>query len=152
MGSNSLPDIAIEEFLCRKPSWLRKFLKHDYALTRDEQAEMTRSNWPKIFGQARDEYLELLTRCPERLREYRKLEERLGAKSAIWGLPSVPQGAPRKDALAGEAIALKQAGWSYAKIARELNRRHGPDTTKPDAIRSLIRSRKAATPRRKPAQ
>lgn len=152
MDFKSPAEIAIEEFLSRQPSWLRKVLQHDYALTPSEQADKARSDWPAIFGQARDEYLELLKGSPEKLREYRKLEEKGAGESALRGLPSVPPGAPRKDGLASEAVALQQRGWSYARIATELNRRYGSDTTNREAIRGLIRSRKGATSRRKPAR
>jgi hypothetical protein len=81
-------------------------------------------NWPELYGEADDEYLELLRQCPERLRDYRKSAEKRGAKSALFGVPSIAAGAPRKDWLAQECWKLLQAGLSQLEIARELNLRH----------------------------
>jgi hypothetical protein len=127
MGGKS-PEQACEEYLSAKPSWLRKVLQCDYALTPEENAGMATVNWPEVYGQARDEYLELLRQCPDRLQEYRKLLKKQGAESAVVGVPSVPAGARRKDWLALEARELEQAGMSQPEIAAELNRRH-PDLT-----------------------
>jgi hypothetical protein len=54
------------------------------------------------------------------------------------GLP----GAPRKDSLASEAAQLKEAGLSYAQIARHLNQSHGKGTTTQENIRGLLKSRR----------
>jgi len=89
-----------------------------------------------------EEYLRLSKRCPEKWREYRRRQREI----ALAGVPSGQSGAPRKDALANDAIELKRAGLSYAKIAIELNRRYGAGTTNKEAIRSLIRSREEPTP------
>ena len=51
-------------------------------------------------------------------------------------------GAPRKDSLANEATQLKEAGLSYAKIARHLNQSHGKGTTTQENIRGLLKSRR----------
>jgi hypothetical protein len=115
-----------EEFLAQHPSWLRKLLEGDFALTPDEQADMTRSNFPEIFGQAEDAYFQLLRRYPERLREYRNLRKKLAVRSELSRLPSVTPGRPRQDTLAQEAKKLQQGGLSQPEIASELNRRH-PD-------------------------
>ena len=114
----------LAEFLAGKPSWLRKVLQHDYALTTEERAVMDSVNWPELYGEAHDEYLELLRQYPERLRDYRKSAEKHGAKSALFGVPSIAAGAPRKDWLAQECWKLLQAGLSQLEIARELNLRH----------------------------
>jgi hypothetical protein len=74
----------IEEFLSAKPSWLRKYLQGDYSLSAEEQFEMRSVNWPEVYEQARDEYLEVLKRCPTRLRDYRERERKRGAESALW--------------------------------------------------------------------
>jgi hypothetical protein len=100
------------DFLARQPTWVRKILQGDYALSPEESAEMQQANWPEVFGVAQDQYRVLLKRHPEKLREYRKLQKRLGAASGLWGVPSVPSGAPRQDALAREARGLEQAGLS----------------------------------------
>jgi hypothetical protein len=118
------PEQRLAEFLAVKPSWLRKVLQHDYALTTEEQAELASVNWPEVYGQALDEYFELLRECPARLREYRKGAEKHGAQNALFGVPRVPEGAPRKEWLAQECWDLQQAGMSQPEIARELNLRH----------------------------
>jgi hypothetical protein len=137
------------EFLARQPDWLRKILL-GVTLSEGEQKEMLQSDWPDTFGNAQDEYERLLSRYPDRLREYRKRKKKEAAKLAGLSLPSVPPGAPRKDELAQEALALKQAGLSHTAIARALNERH-PDLKDRKGNRRPISSevvRKLLGPRR----
>jgi len=115
---------------------------------------MLPSDWPEIFGKARDEYGQLLIRFPDRLREYRKRQQKDAANLAVLSLPSIPSGAPRKDSLAQEALVLKQAGLSHPAIARELNKRH-PDlkdrkgnrrSISSEAVRKALATRRLRTP------
>jgi hypothetical protein len=142
-----------EEFLVRQPDSVRKRLL-GVGLSEGERREMLQSDWPDIFGNARDEYLQLLVRFPARLREYRKRQQKEAAKIAVLSLPSVPSGAPRKDSLAQEALTLKQSGLSHSAIARELNKRH-PDlkdrnqnrrSISSEVVRKLLASRRLRTP------
>lgn len=91
-----------------------------------------------MLFQARDEYLELLKRCPAKLRAYREREGKRAAEVALFDVPSLSVGAPRKDSLAAEAIGLRKAGLSWAKIAIELNRKYGTGTTTVGAVRQLV--------------
>jgi hypothetical protein len=115
---------------------------------------MLQSDWPEVFGQAQDRYRELLKRYPEKLREYRKLQKRLGAQSALHDVPSVPLGAPREDKLAQEAGELEQSGLSQSDIASSLNLKY-PDrqdrkgNKKPltaESVRKLLGRRSGNTP------
>ena len=115
-----------EEFLAQCPSWLRKALEGDFNFTPAERADFARSNLFVIYGDARDAYLEILKKYPYRLREYRKLQRKLGAESAVWLLPSPKPGRPLQDDVAREAEDLERAGLSQPNIALELNRRY-PD-------------------------
>lgn len=133
------------EFLARQPSWVRKTIQGD-DLTSSELSEMNGTNWPEVFGVAQDEYRELLKRHPRELREYRKRQKQLTAKTALLNVPSVPVGAPRKDWLANEAKELHEAGMSQPEIARELNKghpnltdRHGnPRPITPEVVRKQL--------------
>ena len=153
MGFNK-PEQELEEYLARQSTWVRKFLQGDFALTRSERADMLQSNWPEVYGKAQDEYLELLKKFPEKLREYRKLQKRLGTESALWGVPSLPPGAPRKDLLAQEALELQQRGMSQTSIASILNERHpnltdrkgNPRPITSEVVRKMLASRKHESP------
>jgi hypothetical protein len=142
------------DFLARQPTWVRKILQGDYALSPEESAEMQQANWPEVFGVAQDQYRVLLKRHPEKLREYRKLQKRLGAASGLWGVPSVPSGAPRQDALAREARGLEQAGLSQSQIAASLNskypnRKDRKGNKKPftaESVRKLLDRRRGTSP------
>ena len=123
-------------------------------LTPDERAEMVQCNWPEVFSQAQDKYRQLLKTDPEKLREYRKLQGKLGGHSALYGVPSWPAGAPREDALAKEARDLEREGLSQSDIAQALNRKY-PDRTdrkgnkKPataESVRKLLSRRRGTTP------
>jgi hypothetical protein len=142
MSSKSPEEQACDRFLARQLSWVRKWLQGDYLLTSAERAEVLNGDWIEIYGQAADEYLKLLVLCPRKYRAYRERE----VKSVLSWLTAVPAGAPRKDGLAQEAIALKRAGFSYAKIAMKLNSKYGEGTTKAGAIYQLIRSRSKDKP------
>ncbi len=146
--------LDVEEFLARQPSWLRKFLQGDNVLTPAERGEMTKGNWPEIYGDARDQYLELLKRHPNKLREYRKLQKKVALESALWLMPSLKPGAPRLDALALEASELEQSGLTQGDIAVSLNRKY-PErqdrkgNKKPfteESVRKLLKRRRASMP------
>ena len=146
--------LDVEEFLARQPSWRRKFLQGDNVLTPAERGEMTKGNWPEIYGDARDQYLELLKRHPNKLREYRKLQKKVALESALWLMPSLKPGAPRLDALALEASELEQSGLTQGDIAVSLNRKY-PErqdrkgNKKPfteESVRKLLKRRRASMP------
>jgi hypothetical protein len=131
------PEDELEEFLAGQPSWRRKLLLDDLSLSKEEASAATRSSWIEVT-KVHEEYLELLRRCPSKLREYRQRR----IDNALSGVPLLPSGAPRKDGLAKEAAELRRSGLSWAKIALALNHKHGPGTTTAGAIRQLLRSRK----------
>ncbi len=146
--------LDVEEFLARQASWLRKFLQGGNVLTPAERGEMTKGNWPEIYGDARDQYLELLKRHPNKLREYRKLQKKVALESALWLMPSLKPGAPRLDALALEASELEQSGLTQGDIAVSLNRKY-PErqdrkgNKKPfteESVRKLLKRRRASMP------
>jgi hypothetical protein len=138
------PEEELEEFLAAQPSWLRKILQRDLALSPDEVRAWLESNWWQDGGDVEREYLRLLCRIPAKWREYRK---RLKA-GALIGLPSRPAGRPRRDSLAHDARLLQQAGKSPAEIAVLLRKKHAITTPKglreptPEGIRKLLSSRK----------
>jgi hypothetical protein len=136
----------IQEFLARQSPWIRNLLQGEGLSRDDMQALIQQPGAFDIFFQAEDEYINLLKRCPSKLKEYRRRKVDEAVRSALSRLPQVPSGAPRKDWLAEEALELNRAGLSYGKVAIELNRRHGPNTTNAEAIRALIRSRKQSPP------
>jgi hypothetical protein len=132
------PEEELDQFLAAQPSWLRKILERDYSLTADEHLAWNKSDWWQEGGKVEEEYIRLLRRVPEKWREYCQREK----IDALNGVPTVRAGRPRKDGIAHEAEQLRLSGKSYARIARALNLKHGADTTTPQAIRQLLRSRK----------
>jgi len=151
----SAEEKQIEEFLAAQPSWLRKYLQGDYSLSGEEQSEMRGVNWPGLYGQAREKYLEVLKRCPTRLRDYRKRERKRGAESALWGVPPLKKGAARiHDAIVAEAKEKEQAGLTQADIALSLNskypgRKDRNGNEKPfteESVRKLLRRRRSRAP------
>jgi len=156
MADDRSAEIAIDEFLAQQCSWVRKFLQGNYALTPEERADYVQSNWPEIFGQAQDEYRELLKACPERLREYRALQKKLGAENGLCDVPAMPLGSPRKVSRAREIKELRQGGMSQSAIAREMNKRHPNLTDRMGNPRPITKEvvRKVLNPnrRREPAE
>jgi hypothetical protein len=138
MGSKS-PEQDLEEFLAAKPSWLRKVLQLNFALTQQELLAWHQSDWwwQDTRGTVEEEYLRLLKQCPSQWNEYCKRRK----ENALRDLPSGVPGRPPKDALAWEATELKRR-LSYAKVSKQLNEKYGPGTTTEGAIRQLIKSRK----------
>jgi len=135
--SNTNPQKELEVFLAALPMWLRKAL---------EQCKSTKftSADPKEWRAFRDyvddklqRYENLLRRIPTKWKAYRKKHrEQYGSPATQIMLPRNPAGAPRKDAIASEAIRLRKEGKSYAQIARKLKR-------KKDATRKLVKSRES---------
>ncbi len=150
------PEDDLEKFLTQQPSWLRKFLQEDYALSPDERSDFKQSisNWPENVEKARDEYLQLLEKCPQKLGEYRKLKKKLAIESAVRDIPAMRVGARLLDALAQEALELEQAGFSQANIASSLNlkypeRKDRKGNKKPftaESVRKLLGRRRGNTP------
>ena len=137
-------EAELATFLESQPSWLRKCLQLDLSFTREEGLAWANSGHQYL--QEREKYERLLQRVPHKWREYRELLKR----QALARLPQARPGAPRKDALAGEAAELLACGKSYAQIAIVLNEQHGPETTTKEAIRKLLNSRQQSkVPRRK---
>jgi hypothetical protein len=132
----------IEEFLERQTPIVQKFLRGE-EFTREDVSALQRREVLDSICNAEDEYLKLLPRCPKELREYRRRK----LKAAASRLPAVPSGAPRKDALAAEALELHvKMKMSYARIAVRLNGKYGDGTTTREAIRKLIdRKRKSGS-------
>jgi len=152
MCSKCPPEKRIESFLAQQPSWARKAL-HGQNLSLEEMSALLQPDGYEILGKVRDEYLQLLQQCPAKLREYRKLQRKLGGEAALFGLPLVPPGAPRQDTFAQEAAELERAGMSQPKIALTLNRRYPnrkdckghkhPFTA--EAVRKMLRRRRRET-------
>jgi hypothetical protein len=143
--SNS-PECELEKFLAALHPALRKLLEHGaHTLTRDENGEACNA---LSFGigvpDFRIEYARLLQPFPSKLREYRKRFEleQAAASRELFPLPPIPEGRPRKDALADEAAQLKESGLSYAKVAIRLNQEHGEGTATMESVRKLIKNRK----------
>jgi hypothetical protein len=141
----------IEQFLARQLPYVRAYLEGGQ-ITNELGWALTKKEDTETLFKANEEYVEILRRHPEELKKYRRRQAKAGAESTLFGVPSLPLGARRKDALAQEATELQRAGKSYAQIAKILNYKHGLGITNREAIRSLIRSRKTARRRRKPAQ
>ena len=136
------PEEELEQFLAAQPSWLRKILLLDFALTRDEGTALSESDWFQNGAEVEEEYIRLLQRVPERWRDHCERKK----VDALKGLPTVPVGRPRKDSVAHEAEQLRLSGKSYVQTAKALNLRHGEGTTTPERIRKLLKSRKDPTP------
>jgi hypothetical protein len=135
----------IDAFLAALPSSIRKSLTGQ-SLTWKELRAVTRKGWLERYGQAHEEYLELLRQCPSRLRAYRKQQ----VDFTLSLLPPSPRGAPREDIPAQEAQVLQQKGLSESKIARKLNRMFPNRTDKkgntkpftPEGVRKLLQRRR----------
>ena len=95
MCANRPQEKEIDDFLAAQSSWIRKVLQGDYALTHEEQTQMTLDNFPGIFNEAEEQYLELLKRHPAKLKEYREREAARAAQDVLRSLPQLPVGAPR---------------------------------------------------------
>jgi hypothetical protein len=142
-----------EEFLAKQESWIRAILKGE-----DESPDilpaLAQTGGIDALNKARDEYEQILKQCRWHLAEYRKQLARNGAESALWGVPSMPSGAPRQDALAREARELEQAGLSQSHIAASLNskypnRKDRKGNKKPftaESIRKLLGRRRGTSP------
>lgn len=88
------PEDQLEEFLARQLPWVREILQ-EHPPSNEAISALQRPGGFEILGQAQDEYLEVLKRCPAKLREYRKRQAKIAAKAALSRLPSMPPGAPR---------------------------------------------------------
>jgi hypothetical protein len=140
----------IEEFLARQPSWLRRILLGESV----ELSDFVSENWPEMIGAARDQYEELLKTHPDKLREYRDLQKRLAAESAVAFISALKPGARRLDSFALEAKELEANGLTQADIAATLNERY-PDrrdrkgNQKPfteEGVRKLLGRRRTGPP------
>jgi DNA-directed RNA polymerase specialized sigma24 family protein len=109
------PEDELEEFLAPLPSWHRKILQLDYSLSPDEWSAWQQSDWLQAGGQVDDKYLELLKRCPEKWREYRKCKRKL----ALMDVPKALLGRPKTPAKElAEILALKDRGLNEDQIAK----------------------------------
>lgn len=136
------PEDELDQFLATKPSWLRKILELDLALSNAEELAWSQSDWWQEGGKDEKEYIRLVRRIPSRWREYRRRR----MQSAVADLPLGPTGRPRKDALADEARQLQLEGKSHADISRALNRKYGLGTTTREATRELLARKRRSTP------
>jgi hypothetical protein len=134
------PERELANFLAAQPSWRRKRLQSDFSWTAKEITEWSQADCREDCA-AREEYEKILRKLPEKWREYRKKRRQVAIATALSTIPPAKAGRPRKDSLAGEALALRKAGKSYSQIAVLINHKHGTVTT-PDAIRKLLGSRR----------
>jgi hypothetical protein len=128
----------ISEFLARQLPYVRAFLQ-DGSVSYELQRALTSKPTFEAFFQAEEDYEELLKRHPAELKKYRQRAAKIASKLALFRLPPARRGRPRKDALAREAIDLKNAGRSYGQIAQILNLKHGTGTTTRAAVIQLIK-------------
>jgi hypothetical protein len=140
--TNAESDLAA--FLDSLPALKRKELEHGVSsFTHDEVNEwfaMIAANPAQDTAQSR-EYHHLVSRIPEKYKEYRKRktqELKEHVRELTDYLLPIREGRPRLDDLAAEAAQLKGAGLSYARIASRLNLAHGTSFTH-DAVRKLIK-------------
>lgn len=136
MGEKT-PQEDLDDFLAKQPPWLRKALRWEFPATPVEASAYGQYGMYR-FLDLLQHYEALASRVPKEWREYRKRRK----QAALPDLPSAKPGRPRLDAIVEEAKQLQLTGNSYAQIARELNRKHGAQTTTADAIRKLIKSRR----------
>lgn len=106
-------------------------------LSPEEREECQNFDWSRI-PKLQLEYEQIIQHIPKKWAVYRKHY----ADTILSVLPPNPPGRPRADALAEEALELQRQGKTYADIAKELNKLHGPGTTNRQAIRQLIISRR----------
>jgi hypothetical protein len=141
-------------FLAALPDYQRKSFESGLSsLTQDEMQQW--ADWiappSEQFSALQQEYFRLLQAVPARLREYVQRERRENDRLFGSYLPKIPEGRPRKDALANEAVELKKAGMSYSQIARRLHLMRSDGTPNGEQVRGLLKSRrlksrKAAAP------
>lgn len=137
------PESELSEFLAQLPSWVENVLwSGPPELTNDRLIwidYLASGRWDEITC----EYESILRRIPARWKEYRKQHKHQSAEFArTWLLPSQGPGRPRQDARVEMAQRLKAAGKTWRQIADEINEKYGKDTTNPEAIRQLVKSRK----------
>jgi hypothetical protein len=145
---SSRPEKELEEFLAALPAATRTWLEQGaYMLSYEETVELENDSTTQKSN-LRQEYERLLQPFPAKLREHRKRKEheRKLVIDVLMPLPLIPEGRPRKDALADEAAQLKEAGFSYAKIEQRINREHGEGTVTADSVRKLIKRLKSRQP------
>ena len=138
------PETDLEEFLASLPSYKRKQFERGFSsFTHEEWTQWIEwmTTAPEQFDELWQEYSRLLQRVPAKLREYRKRMMRENGRSLTEAiLRGIPAGRPRSDALAKEAVELKQQHRiNIPQIAAELNERHGTDTNTPESVRKLIK-------------
>jgi hypothetical protein len=134
----------LEQFLAALHPALRKWLeKGAGALASEEHIEAAKAlnlEAPDL----RFEYARLLLPFPDKLREYNKRfkQEQAQGVRELFPLLAIPEGRPRKNALADEAAQLKESGLSYAQVAFRLNQKYGDGTATAESVRKLINNRK----------
>ncbi len=142
MTSDGDPERELANFLAAQPPWRRKWFQGNYSWTTGEIVDWSEADW-REDQPAREEYEKILQKLPEKWRDYRRKLRRVAISTAVSTIPPAKPGRPRKDSLAGEALALQKAGKSYAQIAVLINHKYGAVTT-PEAVRKLLSSRRRA--------
>ena len=148
-----------ERFIARQEPWIQSVLTG--AVGNDESATATEVNAAlaqpggiETLNKATDEYEELLKHCRKHLSEYRKQRKKQATQSALFGVPELPVGAPRKDWLADECSELERRGKSQTEIADELNLRYPNLTDRKGNRRAItvevVRKQLAALRKRAP--
>lgn len=136
------PENQLEEFLAPLPAWLKAALEQkDYSFaTVEEQLESI--NNPSRAFELRPEFERILRLIPAQWNAYckrfqdnlRKVRE---TEAQLLNVPKGKPGAPRKDALAQEAVALRKAGKNFPQIATELSNKY-KEAISSEAVRKLV--------------
>jgi hypothetical protein len=138
-------------FLAALPVYQRKALNEpDSAFTSDEINQQMQWLLTDQFEELNREHMRLVQCVPARLKEYRKRVSRAHGVSApdALGIPKGNVGRPRNDAEVALTMQLRADGLSWEQTAIEFHRRTGEKTTG-ENLRSLLKSRKRASPRKK---
>jgi hypothetical protein len=137
------PEKELEEFLAPLPPWLQAALEEkDYLFSSVEENLEGINNQDRVI-ELRPEYERILRQIPAQWNEYSKrfrdnLRKTHETEEQFLKVPKGIAGAPRNDALAREAFALRQAGRNLPQVAAELSKKYKKSIS-PEAVRKLIK-------------
>ena len=130
------PEEELNDYLATLPVFLRKYLLGE-AWDETDTREYASSDPSWMSPSIKERFHELLKKMPVKRKEVER--KTLQRSRQLWAIAPADLGRPRKDQKASDARRLKDAGKSYAQIARILG-------GTPDSIRKLIKSRQHLPP------
>ena len=136
------PEKQLEEFLAPLPAWLKAELEQREYLFSSYQENLESINNHSRVLELRPEFERILSQIPARWNAYcKRFQDNLRrvreTEAQLLNVPKGKPGAPRKDELAQEAVALHQAGKNYPQIATELSNKY-KEKISAEAVRKMV--------------